>query len=212
MQIISISGLDGSGKSTQIEMLKNHLESQGEKVFYFHAVSFSFPQKIKEFSRRNANIFRTTDNGGHKIDQQEKSVTQANRTQIILRKIAFLIDVVRFWFFKKDLTSKGYDFLLSDRYFYDNIINIAYLSKTEKPSWVGRFLPKADTAFYLSIRPETIMTRSRVPDQGIDYLKDKKKLYETFAPLWKLETVDGEATPQDVFEKILISIKEKTGH
>ncbi|HLN19060.1 MAG TPA: hypothetical protein VK255_02730, partial [Patescibacteria group bacterium] len=37
MNIITISGLDGSGKSTQIDMLKSFLESQGKKVFYFHA-------------------------------------------------------------------------------------------------------------------------------------------------------------------------------
>jgi len=36
MKIITISGLDGSGKSTQVEMLKNYLESQAGFLFSCH--------------------------------------------------------------------------------------------------------------------------------------------------------------------------------
>jgi len=63
MQIVTISGLDGSGKSTQIEMLKNYLESQKKRVFYFHAVDFSIANKIIKSTKKNS---------------QSKSVTEAN--------------------------------------------------------------------------------------------------------------------------------------
>jgi len=47
MEIITISGLDGSGKSTQNNLLKNYLESQNKRVFYFHAIQYGLARKIK---------------------------------------------------------------------------------------------------------------------------------------------------------------------
>jgi len=34
-KIIFFSGLDGAGKSTQIDILKNHYLNQNKKVYYF---------------------------------------------------------------------------------------------------------------------------------------------------------------------------------
>jgi len=54
MKIISISGIDGSGKSTQLKMLKKYLTERNKKVESFHSVSFSlinsFLKKKKEAS------------------------------------------------------------------------------------------------------------------------------------------------------------------
>jgi len=80
MKIITISGLDGSGKSTQIELLKNYLETNGKKVFYFHAVQFSIGQLGK----------------GTVSTASNKSVEKANWLQIQLRKLALIIDLWRF--------------------------------------------------------------------------------------------------------------------
>jgi dTMP kinase len=42
-KLISLEGLDGSGKSTQIKLLKSHFESMGEKVVLFKFPSLNSP-------------------------------------------------------------------------------------------------------------------------------------------------------------------------
>lgn len=204
MKIISISGLDGSGKSTQSKMLQDFLESKGKKVYYFHAIQYSFPQTLK----RLMHLEKNSSDDSQKIGTGEKpGVTKAGSFAIFLRKLAFIIDTFRFRFLKKRLAMRGYDFMVTDRFFYDTIINISYLQKRNTPSRLEKYLPLADASFYLKIQPEAIMTRPRVPEQGLQYLKDKKKLYDMFGSLWNFQTIDASLPPEKLFDEILDKLK-----
>ena len=223
MKIVSISGLDGSGKSTQIKLLQEYLESQGKKVFYFHAVQFSLPNKLAGFfschSERIRQQAEKPKNLGSEISRQTrddntaKGVTKANWFQIGLRKLVLPIDICRFKKLLKKLEKKGFDYLVSDRYFYDNIINIVYLSG-KKPNTSNLKprtcidVPRPDFAFYLKTDPAKIMQRDRVPDQGLAYLEAKKKLLDEYAPIFGLATIDGNRSKEEIFGEIksIISI------
>jgi thymidylate kinase len=202
MKIISISGLDGSGKSTQAQMLQTYLEKQGKKVQYFHVIQFSLVQKIKIFRDNHCLVCRFTKAYRKTATMKEKSVIKANLLQIQLRKIFLLIDILRFKAFKRKLIRENYDFLITDRFFYDNIVNISYLSKRNTPSSIEKYLPAVDFAFYIKLEPEAIMSRDSIPDQGIDYLKAKKKLYDMFAILWNFNFIDGSKDKNAIHEEI----------
>ncbi|MDD5396799.1 MAG: hypothetical protein PHW24_01930 [Candidatus Moranbacteria bacterium] len=194
MKIISISGLDGSGKSTQIEMLKTYLESQGKKVFYFHAVQFSIANK-----HRSSVISHQS--------SATKSVTKAGWLKIQLRKVALFVDLLRFKKLVAKLEKEGFDYILSDRYFYDNLINIAYLeAKSCKPK-VASSIPRPDFAFYLNTDPTNIMSRDRVPDQGLEYLNKKKELLEEFSKKENLIAIDGNRGKEEIFNAIKSQIQ-----
>jgi thymidylate kinase len=201
MKIIAISGVDGSGKSTQVEYLKQYLKSQNKKYFYFHAIDFSIAKKVNEFLGHHwltrKFIFKAT--GKTQVKAPGKSVTDASWIGIQLRKIFLRIDCIRFKRLVKKLEKNGYDFFVTDRYFYDGAINIAYLSGH---SYYPKFIPKPDASILIEIDPLLIIQRDRVPEQGVDYLDRKSTLFKNMSSEWEMAIIDGNREREDIAKEI----------
>lgn len=201
MRFITFSGVDGSGKSTQLDLLRTKLEGEGKKVAYFHAVEFSLANRMVRSFKKDPRF----------TPGQEKAVTKASWCSIVLREKFLLIDMIRFIFLRRSLEREGYDYLLSDRSFFDSIVNLEYLAKqvhffswpiNRWIDWLARYTPKGDTCFYFDLTPEIIMSRERAPEQGIDYLRDKMALFQQRIPSWKMITIDGSRSKEEIFQII----------
>ncbi len=200
MRLITISGLDGSGKTTQLEKLKKYLEGEKKRVYFFHIINFSIANKylIKKSS----------------VSKPAKAVTSATPFAIMLRKFALMIDAFRFSQFIHVLKmNDAYDYVLTDRYFYDQIVNIRYLEKSVEqeavPLWqkiTQRLMKRPDTALFIKVSPEIAISRDREIEQGKQFLIDKQNIFDKFIKHWEIEVINGEDSPEEVFKKVVKKI------
>lgn len=197
MKLITFSGTDGSGKTTQFKKLYQHLTERDKKVFHFHGVSFSV-----------ANVLNPEPSSPKK-KSTPKAKTEAGRLAIFLRKIALIIDVLRFKRLYKNLRKQKTDYVLADRYFFDQLVNITYLEKKEKlplSSWwwctAKKWLFWPNLSVFIQTPPKTAINRSREIEQGIEYLEKKFKLYQELAKKFNFIIIDGKKEKDIVFKEI----------
>lgn len=200
MKCITLSGVDGSGKSTQLKLLQEKLERENWNVAYFHAVEFSLANKIARFFKGQ----KTFEAG------KEKAVTHASWFSLIVRQKFLFLDILRFRFLLRKLKKENCDYLLSDRSFYDSLINLEYLRGERNFFWwnpamhlLEMILPHPDQAFYFDIAPEKIMSRENPPEQGIEYLKEKQHLFNQKITPWNMTVIDADRDQEVIFQEIV---------
>ncbi|MEP7162632.1 MAG: hypothetical protein ABI747_02610 [Candidatus Moraniibacteriota bacterium] len=199
MKLITISGVDGSGKSTQRQLLESTLLQRGKSVLVFHVIEFSLANRLQRSWQK-----------GQGQDTTGTGKTQSSWWGILFRKLFLFIDLLRFRLYLKKV-SPHYDYLLSDRYFYDTLVNIAFLAKEERVhSSLEKLIPRPDCAFYFNVEPEIVMQRERIPEQGRDYLIVKKKLFEQ-TPLSSYFVPISAGKPlEEVFQLVSAALQERS--
>lgn len=197
MRIISFSGIDGSGKGTQIKLLESHLKETKIKYKTIWARGSWTPgiELVKKIVRR--------DKGFSEI--QKDAYRKEARTNPKKQKIIILLSILDlYWFF-----GLYYRFialfnkvLICDRYVWDTVADFRVdFSNYDFEKWVlwkllVKLIPKPNPSFILVISAEQSIKRGILKnEEHMDSLEVKMKKSEEYMKLIKdkkwSDVIDG---------------------
>ena len=192
MKIISFEGIEGVGKSTQISLLKEYLESKKYLVeIYREPGSTNTGEKIRDILLNNSNQL-------------------SGKTELLLMFSA------RSELINKIKTSKA-DYILLDRFYDASIAYQGYgrnLSKTfinELISFID--CPKPNLSFLLDISVEEGFsrkindTKDRIESSGIEFFNKVRNGYLEIAQDKRFITIDASNNIQSIHESIIENIQ-----
>ena len=202
--IVSFSGIDGAGKSTQIQKLRAYLSSHGvpvrELTFWDNVVMF--PRLRAGFSRR---VLQSDGNIGtpdKPADRRDKN-TQSGPL-LFGRSVLHLFDVANLRRIVGEAKAENSGVVIFDRYIYDQ------LAALPMQTWWARAFarvllrvaPKPDLSYVLDADPE--VARARKPEYPLDFMRKYRSSYLELRRMANLQLIppgDVEQVHQAIIER-----------
>ena len=176
--LISFSGLDGAGKSTQIANLQELLQKRG-----LHTKLLAFWDDVVVLSRyREGFVHKVygSERGigapGQPVNRQDKNVRKWYLT--LVRHGLYLLDALHLGMvIAAARRESGADVIIMDRYIYDELANLP-LTKTATCLFVrsiSAWVPKPDVAYLLDADPEEACQRK--PEYPLSFMYSCRRAY-----------------------------------
>ena len=188
-KIISFSGIDGAGKSTQIEMLRERLNQAGLRVsllaFWDDVAMLT---SVREFSGHT--LFKGEKGVGSPtkpVNRRDKNVRSWYMT--LVRFGLYFLDAVSLCLVVAKQRRGGGDVIIFDRYLHDQLANLN-LNRGIGPFYARLLLamtPKPDIAYLLDADPA--QARERKPEYPVDFLQQSRTTYLALSKMGQMTVI-----------------------
>jgi thymidylate kinase len=186
--LITFSGLDGAGKSTLIDGLRQRLEGRQRRV----AVSHMY-RDVGLYACARFVLHRITggDDGpapdaGGETSRKEASRSRASRLagavawSKTLRMCIYPFDLLIFFGYRLYVERVRGRVLIMDRYFYDTLVDVAAGGGWRGARLLRLLTPTPHVPVYLDISPEQAFARKG--EHSVDYLSRRRAAYQKLFP------------------------------
>jgi len=210
--LISFSGIDGAGKSTQIEKLARYLRAQGIPV-----TTLTFWDDVAVLRSLRSDFSRRVLQSDGEIGTRERPANRRDKNYrsaplLFGRALLHLIDVFRLEraVRRAKLASPPGGVIVFDRYIYDQLaaLPLAHRLARSYARLILRLAPRPDLPFLLDAVPEEALARK--PEYPLEFLREYRDSYFELCRLVRLNFVPADDAG-DVHAAILESWKQLAG-
>jgi thymidylate kinase len=182
-RIVSFSGIDGAGKSTQIEALRDRLTEAGARVLLI-----TFWNDVARLTRMREVTGHTLFKGDKGVGAPTMPVSRRDKNvqswyMTVARFGLYFVDAISLGFVVARTLSANADVVIFDRYAYDELANLSLQNRIVR-AYVRLllfFVPRPDISFVLDADP--VQARARKPEYPLDFLHSSRASYLALSEL-----------------------------
>ena len=207
--LISFSGVDGSGKSTQIENLRSALHAAGLSTcllaFWDNVV---VGVKYREgFVHKVYKSERGIGAPGKPVNRRDKNMRGWHLT--VARHFLYLLDARNLRRVVAQAKMSGADVVILDRYIYDELSNLNLSNPVSRAfvKAIQAFVPKPDIAYLLDADPAAAYVRK--PEYPVEFMQKCRRAYLELANLLGTFTIIPALGLREAKNAVLRAAEEK---
>lgn len=176
-KLVSFSGVDGAGKSTQIEALCAAMDAAGMR---FRIIRFwDDVARLHRFREAAATGIFKSDRGigapGAPVNRRDKNVRSWYMTWV--RICLYLVDALSLRMAMGKASRSDMDVVLFDRFIYDELANLNLRNPLIRLYVRGimALVPRPDVSYLLDADP--VAARARKPEYPVEFLHSNRQAY-----------------------------------
>lgn len=179
--LITFSGLDGAGKSTLIERLRAVLAADGHPVtvltMYDDIGVYAFIRRVRD-SVSGRRGWSTSDPDRLGVPPSRHGPLMSALFRIVrskrTKRVVYCVDLLLFRL-RLAVERARARVLITDRYFYDSLADIADGRRWSYIHWVLSLLPTPDVPVFVDVAPEAAFRRKA--EYPLPYLARRRETY-----------------------------------